>query len=151
MPSYLDVADRIWPVLNQVMKGHVAVYRATGGRIGRKVPGMPPMLLLEHVGAKSGKHRVTPLVYMPDGDDLIVVASKGGFPKDPAWMHNLRANPDVDIQVGSEKRRVHARQATPEEEQRLWPKAGAYNKPWADYRKRTDRRIPIVILSRRAK
>ena len=84
MPSYLDVADRIWPVLNQVMKGHVAVYRATGGRIGRKVPGMPPMLLLEHVGAKSGKHRVTPLVYMPDGDDLIVVASKGGFPKDPA-------------------------------------------------------------------
>ena len=81
------------------------------------------MLLLDHVGAKSGTKRTSPLLYFKDGDDLVIVASKGGFPKHPAWYHNLMANPDTEVQVGSEHRAVHARVANAEERERLWPVA----------------------------
>jgi deazaflavin-dependent oxidoreductase (nitroreductase family) len=107
------------------------------------------MLLLDHVGAKSGIKRTTPLAYVPDGKDVIVVASKGGHPTNPAWYHNLVANPDTTIQVGSELRPVHARVATPEERERLWPKAVSFYKPYASYQKKTSRQIPLVILERR--
>ena len=147
--DYLSVADRMWPVLGRLMRGHAAVYRATGGRLGARVPGLPSILLLDHVGAGSGKRRTTPLVYMPDGDDLLVVASKGGHPQDPAWMHNLRAHPDTKVQVGGKRLRVHAREATPDERRRLWPKAAAYNPHWGRYRKRTSREIPLVLLEPR--
>ena len=73
------------------------------------------MLLLDHVGAKSGKRRTSPLVYGEDGQNLILVASKGGYPKNPAWFHNLRANPDTTVQVGSQRRSVRARVAEGEE------------------------------------
>ena len=147
--DYLSVADRMWPVLGRLMRGHAAVYRATGGRLGARVPGLPLILLLDHVGARSGKRRTTPLVYMPDGDDLLVVASKGGHPQDPAWMHNLRAHPDTKVQVGGKRLKVHAREATPDERRRLWPKAAAYNPHWGRYRKRTSREIPLVLLEPR--
>ena len=147
--DYLSVADRMWPVLGRLMRGHAAVYRATGGRLGARVPGLPSILLLDHVGARSGKGRTTPLVYMPDGDDLLVVASKGGHPQDPAWMHNLRAHPDTKVQVGGKRLKVHAREATPDERRRLWPKAAAYNPHWGRYRKRTSREIPLVLLEPR--
>ena len=147
--DYLSVADRMWPVLGRLMRGHAAVYRATGGRLGARVPGLPSILLLDHVGARSGKGRTTPLVYMPDGDDLLVVASKGGHPQDPAWMHNLRAHPDTEVQVGGKRLKVHAREATPDERRRLWPKAAAYNPHWVRYRKRTSREIPLVLLEPR--
>jgi deazaflavin-dependent oxidoreductase (nitroreductase family) len=140
------IVDRTWPILNRAMRGHVALYRATGGRIGRRIPGMPPMLLLDHVGARSGKLRTTPLVYMPDGEDLIVVASKGGHPRHPAWLHNLRSGPDTEIQVGPSRMKVHAREADESERRRLWPRAALYNPHWARYRTRTEREIPIVIL-----
>ncbi|TMM08465.1 MAG: nitroreductase family deazaflavin-dependent oxidoreductase [Actinobacteria bacterium] len=139
----------MWPVLGRLMRGHAAVYRATGGRLGARVPGLPSILLLDHVGARSGKGRTTPLVYMPDGDDLLVVASKGGHPQDPAWMHNLRAHPDTKVQVGGKRLKVHAREATPDERRRLWPKAAAYNPHWGRYRKRTSREIPLVLLEPR--
>ena len=147
--DYLSVADRMWPVLGRLMRGHAAVYRATGGRLGARVPGLPSILLLDHVGARSGKRRTTPLVYMPDGDDLLVVASKGGHPQDPAWMHNLRAHPDTKVQMGGKRLKVHAREATPDERRRLWPKAAAYNPHWGRYRKRTSREIPLVLLEPR--
>ena len=86
---------------------------------------------------------------MPDGDDLLVVASKGGHPQDPAWMHNLRAHPDTEVQVGGKRLKVHAREATPDERRRLWPKAAAYNPHWGRYRKRTSREIPLVLLEPR--
>jgi F420H(2)-dependent quinone reductase len=146
VPDYLKLVDRSWPVLNRLMRGHVWVYRATGGRIGRRVPTLPSILLLDHVGAKSGKPRTTPLVYMPDGDDLIVVGSKGGHPSDPAWMHNLRAGPDAEVQVGRRRIRVRAIEASGEERRRLWPKAIEYNPHWGQYERRTDREIPLVIL-----
>jgi hypothetical protein len=97
----MSPVERMWPVLRQLMKGHTAVYRVTGGLVGHHFPGSPPTLLLDHVGAKSGTTRTSPLGYVPDGDNLVVVASKGGNPKHPSWYHNLRANPDVTIQVGS--------------------------------------------------
>src|SRR5215211_136774 len=87
----MRIVDRAWPLLRRLMGGHTAVYRATGGRVGHKFPGSPPMLLLDHVGAKSGQRRTIPLVYVKDGENLVLVASKGGNPKNPAWFHNLRA------------------------------------------------------------
>ena len=131
------------------MRGHAAVYRATGGRIGGRIPGLPSLLLLDHVGARSGKRRTTPLVYMRDCDNLLIVASKGGHPKDPAWMHNLRAHPDTEVQIGSEHVPVHARVATPEERERLWPPAVEHNPHWGRYRERTAREIPMVLLEPR--
>jgi deazaflavin-dependent oxidoreductase (nitroreductase family) len=129
---------------------HTFVYRATRGRIGHTAPGFPTMLLLDHVGAKSGKKRTSPLLYVRDGDDVVIVASKGGFPKHPAWFHNLKANPDTTVQIGSEKRLVHARVATAEERERLWPKAVKSYRGYEDYQARSrGREIPLVILQPR--
>ena len=131
------------------MKGHTTAYRLTGGLIGHRFPGAPPSLLLEHVGAKSGTKRTSPLTYLADGDDLVLVASKGGNPRNPAWFHNLRAHPDVTVQVGSKRRAVRARVATPEERERLWPKVVDLYGGYADYQRRTEREIPLVILEPR--
>jgi deazaflavin-dependent oxidoreductase (nitroreductase family) len=145
-----ELGDRSWPVLRRVMAGHTLVYRASGGVIGHKLPGAPPTLLLTHVGAKSGQKRISPLSYTKgDGDDLVLVASKGGYPKNPAWFHNLKAHPDTEVQVGREHRPVHARVATPEERERLWPRVVENYSGYAEYQKRTDRVIPLVILERR--
>src|SRR3954452_15672023 len=119
----MRLADRSWPVLRRVMAGHSLIYRASGGLIGHRFPGAPPMLLLDHVGAKSGTKRTTPLVYVEDGDDVVFVASKGGHPRNPAWYHNLRANPDTNVQIGREHRKVRARVANKTERKRLWPLA----------------------------
>jgi deazaflavin-dependent oxidoreductase (nitroreductase family) len=130
---------------------HTALYRASGGRLGQTLPGVPgKMLLLDHVGAKSGTKRTSPLLYIEDGADVVIVASKGGYPKHPAWFHNLKANPDTAVQIGSEHRPVHARVATPEERERLWPMAVRSYHGYADYQKRSKgREIPLVILAPR--
>ncbi|HEX7293613.1 MAG TPA: nitroreductase family deazaflavin-dependent oxidoreductase [Solirubrobacterales bacterium] len=130
---------------------HTALYKASGGRLGHKIPGVPgKMLLLDHVGAKSGTKRTAPLLYFRDGEDLVIVASKGGFPKHPAWFHNLKANPDTTVQVGSHHVPVHARVANPEERERLWPEAVKSYHGYADYQVRSKgREIPLVILEPR--
>jgi deazaflavin-dependent oxidoreductase (nitroreductase family) len=146
----LDLADRTWPLTRRLMGGHTAIYRASGGLIGHTFPGMPTMLLLDHVGAKSGRKRTAPLLYFRDGDNLVIVASKGGYPKHPAWFHNLKANPDTEVQVGREKRNVRARAATAQERARLWPKAVKAYPGYRDYQERSKgREIPLVILERR--
>ena len=145
----MGAVDRAWPVLNRLMKGHTAVYQATRGRVGHRFPGAPPMLLLEHTGAKSGVTRTTPLVYVADGDDIVIVASKGGHPKHPAWYHNLRANPETAIQVGAQRRAVRARVAGPDERDRLWEMAVRTYKGYEGYRERTEREIPLVVLEPR--
>jgi len=104
------------------------------------------MLLLDHVGAKSGALRTSPLLYVPDGENLVLVASKGGFPKHPAWFHNLRANSETYVQVGDERRRVRARTATAAERPQLWDRAVDVWPGYEDYRRRTDREIPLVVL-----
>src|SRR6185503_4920704 len=99
-----DTARKLlWRTFDVGTQAHVLGYRASRGLVGHRVPGLPPMLLLDHVGAKSGKHRTIPLVYLRDGDDIVIVASKGGHPRHPSWFHNLRANPDTTVQVGSQR------------------------------------------------
>ena len=107
------------------------------------------MLLLDHVGARSGLKRTSPLGYVEDGRDVVVVASKGGHPKNPAWYHNLRAHPDTTVQIGSEHRAVRTRVASPDERARLWPKVVAAYGGYEGYQQRTDREIPLVILEPR--
>ena len=145
----MRLTDLKWPVLRRVIAGHTLVYRATGGRIGHRFPGGPANLLLDHVGAKSGTRRTTPLTYLEDGRDVVIVASKGGDPRNPAWFHNLRAHPNTMVQIGRERRAVHARVATPDERTRLWPKVLETYSGYEGYQERTEREIPLVILEPR--
>ena len=137
-------------MLTRAAGAHTFLYRRTGGRVGRVIPGVRGrMLLLDHVGAKSGALRTTPLLFVEDGQDLLLIASKGGFPKHPAWYHNLMAHPDTTVQVGSERRPVHARVADESERERLWALADASYSGYKDYRARADREIPLVVLEPR--
>jgi deazaflavin-dependent oxidoreductase (nitroreductase family) len=145
-PRYLELADRSWPVLRRLMGVHTIVYRATNGTIGHHIPGLAPMLLLDHVGAKSGTKRTTPLAYLEDGERFVIVASKGGSPRHPAWFHNLKANPETTVQVGSRKLPVTASVASAEERSRLWPQVVDLYRGYDLYQRRTNREIPLVIL-----
>ena len=107
------------------------------------------MLLLEHVGARSGKIRTTPLGYLTDELGLVIVASKGGHRRNPSWLHNLRAHPDTVVQVGSRRRAVHARIADAAERSRLWPKVVEMYPGYDGYQRRTQREIPLVVLEPR--
>lgn len=144
----LNLVDRTWPALVRLMGGHTKVYRATRGVIGHRIPGLAPMLLLDHVGARSGARRTSPLLYVEDGPTLFIVASKGGYEKHPGWLHNLRAHPDTTVQIGARRQAVHAREATAAERARLWPKAVAAYSGYSGYQARTQREIPLVILER---
>jgi F420H(2)-dependent quinone reductase len=133
-------------------KIHVALYRRTGGRVGGNIPGWPEarIVLVDHTGAKSGTTRTSPLMYHEDGDAIVVTASKGGQPKHPAWFHNLKANPETTIQIGSEVREVRARVATDEERDGLWTEFVALFPGYDFYQRHAkDRKIPIVILDPR--
>jgi deazaflavin-dependent oxidoreductase (nitroreductase family) len=131
---------------------HVALYRRSSGKLGGHLPGWRAarILLLDHVGAKTGRKRTSPLMYHDDDGVIAVVASKAGQPTHPAWFHNIRANPDTTVQIGAALRSVHARVATDEERDRLWPKFVAFY-PGYDFFQRNakGRTIPIVILEPR--
>jgi deazaflavin-dependent oxidoreductase (nitroreductase family) len=143
------VVDRAWPLIRRLMDAHAGVYRATHGLVGHRFPGAPPTLLLDHIGAKTGKVRTTPLSYLVDGDNLVIIASRGGNPRNPGWFHNLVANPDTTIQVGSERRAVHARVAEDAERQRLWIEVVDMYSGYRSYQRRTERQIPLVVLEPR--
>ena len=130
-------------------KLHVALYRRSGGRLGGHIPGWPEarIALVDHTGARSGAKRTSPVMYLEDGDAIVVMASKAGQPTNPAWFHNLRANPETTAQVGPEVREVRARVATDEERDRLWAKFVAMYPGSEFYRRNAkDRQIPIVVL-----
>jgi deazaflavin-dependent oxidoreductase (nitroreductase family) len=142
--------DPPWRLVNRAVDLHVLAYRLSGGLIGGRIPPFgAKMLLLDHVGAKSRRKRTIALVYIEDGDDLVLVASKGGFPRHPAWFHNLTANPDVTVQTGPRRRKVHARRATDAERARLWPRVVDAYSGYEGYQRRTEREIPLVILEPR--
>ena len=126
---------------------HRAIYRASGGRVGGNLLGIR-VLLLTTVGRRSGRERVTPLLYVEDEKGYVVVASNAGDARDPAWWLNLRARPEAKVQAGRLLDAVRARQATAQEEAALWPRLDAAYPPYARYRERTRRAIPVVILER---
>jgi len=138
-----------WRLFNTSVKGHTAIFRLTGGRIGGRVVG-GPVLLLHHVGARSGKHRISPLLYLPDGERMVIVASKGGYTKHPGWFHNLKANPDTTVEVPREgKVAVRAREASAAEREELWPRVVDLYEGYAAYQRSTSREIPLIVLDRR--
>ena len=106
-------------------------------------------LYLHTVGRRTGKARRTPLYYVEVGDHVAVVTSNAGRDREPAWWLNLQARPDTEIEVGKERRRVRARKGTPAERSRLWPEFVAGLRHYEAYRRKTDRRIEVVILERR--
>lgn len=131
-------------------------YRVSGGRIGGswrvgsalKAP--VPVCLMTTTGRKSGEPRTVPLLHLPEGDRVLLVASQGGLPKHPQWYKNVLANPDVTIQVGRRSRAMTAREATPEERAELWPRLVERYSDFASYQANTSRVIPVVICEPRA-
>jgi deazaflavin-dependent oxidoreductase (nitroreductase family) len=123
-------------------------FRANGGKVGGGFEGAP-LLLLHTTGAKSGQERVNPLAYQEIDDDRIAVfASKAGAPTNPDWYHNLRANPKVTVEVGSETFPAVARVAEADERERIWERQKQDWPGFADYEQKTERSIPVVILER---
>jgi deazaflavin-dependent oxidoreductase (nitroreductase family) len=148
-------AARLAPNLPQWMKDHTERYLSSGGIDGHMytitLPNVPvqsvPSLLLTTTGRKSGEKYLFPLFYGRAGDGYFVVASKGGAPKHPGWYHNLLANPEVEVQVGTAKMRARARTAAGEERARLWEEAVKFWPPYAEYQRKTQgREIPVVVL-----
>jgi deazaflavin-dependent oxidoreductase (nitroreductase family) len=124
---------------------HTALYRLTGGVVGGLISGTPNLLLTTR-GRKSGKSFTTPLLFLPDGDTLILVASYGGSPQDPQWWQNLKVDPTAEVQVGSHRWPVTAEQASEELKARMWPVFCRYYSGYAQYQASTDRIIPLVVL-----
>jgi deazaflavin-dependent oxidoreductase (nitroreductase family) len=127
-------------------RANTLLYRMSGGKLGARLGGAP-LLLLTVTGRKSGKPHTAPLIHLRDGDDYVVVASKGGWPHHPLWYQNLQANPEVTVQVGRQKLAMTARTASPSERARLWPRLVKLWADYANYQSWTDREIPVVILS----
>lgn len=126
-------------------KLHVAIFKGTKGRVMGNFDGAP-LLVLHHVGAKSGQPRQTPIIYLEDGPNLVVVASMGGQEVNPSWYFNLRAHPDVEVEIRGQRRPVRARLATPAETEPLWPRLTAMWPAWDTYKTRTDREFPVFFL-----
>jgi deazaflavin-dependent oxidoreductase (nitroreductase family) len=123
-------------------------FRANSGRVGGYFEGAP-MILIHHVGARSGVERVTPLVHFPEDDDhTVIVASAGGAPTHPAWYHNLKANPKIDVEVGTETYTVVADEITGPERDEVWERVVTERPGFRDYQEKTDRVIPLVRLTR---
>jgi deazaflavin-dependent oxidoreductase (nitroreductase family) len=125
------------------------IYRISGGKLGGRWLRGAPVMLLTTIGRKSGQPRTKPVLYLRNGDDVIVVASKGGMSRHPVWYLNVEANPNVEIEIGTEKTSMKARRATEEEKAALWPRLVEMYRDFDDYQARTERNIPVVVLSPR--
>jgi proline iminopeptidase len=128
---------------------HVRVYRETGGKVGHEWKKGAKILLLTTKGRKTGEPRTAPLIYETDGDRYVIIASQGGAPEHPGWYRNLTKDPDVELQVWDEVFPARAHDAEGEERERLWQLAAKQWPDYDDYVKRTDRKIPVVVLERR--
>lgn len=145
---------KLAPNLPGWMREHAERYLASGGTDGHlyriSLPGRPemevPSLLLTTTGRRSGERLIVPLFYGKAGEGWFVVASKGGAPDHPGWYKNILANPEVEVQVGTERVKARARTAAGEERARLWRQALEFWPPYADYQQKTEREIPVVVL-----
>jgi deazaflavin-dependent oxidoreductase (nitroreductase family) len=141
------MAEYTQPDISLIGEEHVKVYRETNGEQGYLWNGAP-ILLLTTTGRKTGEPRTSALIFGRDGDDLLLVASQGGAPTHPNWYHNLTANPDVEVQVEGDVFPANARTATDDEKARLWSIMTDVWPNYDAYQERTDRQIPVVVLTR---
>jgi deazaflavin-dependent oxidoreductase (nitroreductase family) len=135
------------PDMNEMNNNVIAEFRGNGGKVGGMFDGAP-MILVHHVGAKSGTERVAPLMYLADGDRLFVFASKGGAPDNPAWYHNLVANPKTTVEVGDDTFEVTAKEITGPEHDEIYAKQSALWPQFAEYQRSTSRVIPVIEFER---
>jgi deazaflavin-dependent oxidoreductase (nitroreductase family) len=133
--------------VNDFNRAIIAEFRSNGGRVGGPFEGAP-LLLLTSTGAHSGEARTTPVVYLPDGERMVIFASKAGAPTNPAWYHNLLAHPEASIEVGTETVAVQATEVTGEERDQLFARQAAVMPQFNEYAQMTDRLIPVIALQR---
>ena len=144
-PKPGTLAFRLWKGITDF---NVWAYRKSGGRIGGSFDGAP-LCIIHHRGAKSGQPRETPLCYLPDGERVVLIASYGGAPKSPAWYHNLKAHPDIEIERDGKREPMTAHQADAAERAELWPRVVDMYPGYGDYQKKTDREIPVMVCEPR--
>jgi deazaflavin-dependent oxidoreductase (nitroreductase family) len=133
------------PDMNEFNRGVIEEFRANDGKVGGPFEGAP-VLLLTAVGAKSGERRTTPVMYLPDGERMVIFASKAGAPTNPGWYHNLVANPSATVEVGPHTVEVDALVTSGEERDRLFHQQAGLYPQFADYAQKTTRQIPVVAL-----
>ena len=133
--------------VNDWNKKTIDEFRANGGRVGGRFEGRT-LLLLHTTGTKSKQERINPVAYVRDGDQFVVIASKGGAPTNPDWFYNILANPELTVEVGTETFRVHATVAKEPERTHLYSKMVEMMPGFDDYRKKTTRKIPVIVLTR---
>jgi deazaflavin-dependent oxidoreductase (nitroreductase family) len=136
------------PDVNDFNRAIIEEFRANDGKVGGPFEGAP-VLLLTATGAKSGERRTTPVMYLKDGDRMVIFASKGGAPNNPGWYHNLRANPSATVELGTEKVDVDAVVTEGDERERLFRRQAEIFPQFADYERKTTRQIPVVALKRK--
>lgn len=147
LPPWTPSQERVGNVVIRIMSAlNIWAYRISGGKIGGRFPRGAPVCLVTTTGRKSGQPRTAPLLYLTDGERVVLVASKGGMSKHPVWYLNLVANPRCTVQIGREKRAMRAHTASAEEKAALWPRLVAMYSDYDDYQSRTDREIPVVVL-----
>lgn len=136
-----SIAVKLMSVVN------VWAYRLTGGWLGSRFRYGAPVCLVTMVGRKTGQPRTVPLLYLQRGEELLLVASKGGMSHHPVWYHNMMANPRVEVEIGRQKQTMVVRRATDDEKSRLWPELVKMYPDYDGYQARTTRNIPVLILS----
>jgi deazaflavin-dependent oxidoreductase (nitroreductase family) len=134
--------------VNDFNQAIIEEFRTHGGKVGGPFEGAP-MLLLSTTGAKSGERRTTPVVYLPDGERMVIFASKAGAPTNPAWYHNLLAHPTATVEVGTETVDVDAVVTAGEERERLFERQAAIMPQFNEYARQTTRQIPVIVLQRK--
>lgn len=154
VPAALRMRLRGTPLARWYAQAHVALYTLTAGRVGSAIRAAngarPPVLLLETIGRQSGAPRTTPLIYLADGRDLVVIAANAGHPRHPAWWLNLAADPHATVQIGRERRAVVATEVEGARRDELWRRFGLMYDGLAAYQRQATRRFPVVVLSPRA-
>jgi deazaflavin-dependent oxidoreductase (nitroreductase family) len=139
-------SSRYWKIQRQLARFNKFLFRKTRGKVGGTFLGAP-VLLLDHVGRKTGQVRTNPLIYLNDEPRLVIVASKGGTNTHPAWFHNLMAMDTTEVELpGGERRRVHPRVANGDERTALWARLVTIYRPYANYATYTEREIPVIVL-----
>jgi deazaflavin-dependent oxidoreductase (nitroreductase family) len=150
-PTAKPIDPRLNGLIRALMKLYtrlnVFVYRTSSGRLMNRFPNGSPICLVTMTGARTGRRRTIPLIYIPHGDEVILVASQGGMSTHPLWFHNIRTNPEVSITAQGRTRRMHAQLADDAGKAAVWPVAVAAYPDFVDYQARTERNIPVFICT----